>query len=194
MDFVMSGRSPARTHYYRLLNPAGLSVRNNGQSAEAYNGANWAQYVFGAALPDAAGVWQTNMPAGLLPAGRYTMIGPFMQAGEAPAPTDEEVGRGADVDWTGTAIRIALDLLTAAGYTAPPSAAQVRDAIMACAVESGVTFEQAVRGIFGEAVGNLAVDTDTGEYVIKSADGTKERARAAIGSDGTRTITARDLS
>lgn len=138
----------------------------------------------------ASGFFVGSFPAAITAPGRYS-VEARRQAGGAPALSDTVVGTGA-LDWDGAA---EIGLATVAqGVTALPGTGEIVAAVFTRVIETGVTFEQALRGMVADAVGDIEVDTATGATLIKSVDDTKERARAIMGSDGTRTITARDLS
>jgi hypothetical protein len=66
----------------------------------------------------------------------------------------------------------------------------------AATMETGVTYAQAMRGVFAVTQGdsvNFAAGASTG-VVFKSADGTKSRVTSNVDADGNRTVTARDLT
>lgn len=172
--------------YIALVRNAAAQPRNVVSAAfEAWDDDNIPSYAVPLTEQGTSGYFVGDFPAGIA-AGRY-FVEVREQVGLYPSLDDVWEG-GSPFDWDGTAE------VTLASLPEAPSASAVASEVLSRALETGITVEQALRGIFAEAIGSVEYDADTDEFVLLSADGTKERGRATITSGGVRTVTAKDLS
>ncbi len=166
------------TVYFVIMNAAGELRRSTGGAFEAIQDANWPDYAIPGVEQGTTGIFLADAPS--LPAGRYTVLA-YEQIGTEPDPLDLKLG-AAELEWDGAAEVVVIELVAA-----------IAAAIATRVLEGSVTWEEALRAIAGEAVGDIAVNEDE-SFSLLSLDGTQERATATIGLDGTRTVSARDLS
>jgi hypothetical protein len=75
----------------------------------------------------------------------------------------------------------------------PANPPEIVDAVFDSVIENGVTLRQAMRLLLSGSAGDLA-GMDTGNYVFKSLDGTKDRIEATVVEGVSRTVTSIDVT
>lgn len=83
--------------------------------------------------------------------------------------------------------------LATAGYTAPPSAATIADAVHDEVVDGVTTFRESTR-LHNSAMGGKASGLETATAVYRDLADTKDRVTATVDADGNRTAVVRDLT
>ncbi len=161
----------------------------NGTSFGPYSAPSWSTYAVSMVEQGASGYYVGDFPS--IASGVY-FLEVRERAGATPAVTDQRAGTGT-LQWDGTAIVPLSSRLATAGYTPPPTASAVANAVLAAGDIDGYSLQDTLKLCLAALAGKLSGAATT-TITIRAADDSKNRIVAICDADGNRTAVTLDAT